>query len=63
MRYNVLLLLGGLVLIALLSLRALKQFIYLSFTLLSLKVVWFVIILFVALTWIRKQTGLSRKVK
>ncbi len=63
MRYNILLLLGVLVVIALLSLRALKQFIYLSFTLLSLKVVWFAIILFIVLTWIKKQTGLSRKVK
>ncbi len=57
------LLIGGLVLIALLSLRALKQFIYLSFTLLSLKIVWYAIILFVVLTWIRKQTGPTRKVK
>ena len=63
MRYNIVLLIGALVLIALLSLRALKQFVYLAFTLLSLKIVWIAIILIVVLAWIRKQAGLSRKIK
>ena len=63
MRYQKLLLIGGLVLVALLSLKAFRQFIYLSFTLLTLKAVWFVLILLFVLAWIKKQTDGSRKVK
>ncbi len=63
MKNHKVLLIGGLVLIALLSLKALKQFISLSLTLLSLKAVWFVLILLFVLTWIRKQSNLSRRAK
>jgi len=38
-------LITGIILTALLALRSFKQFIYLSFSLLSLKIVWFVVII------------------
>ena len=63
MRYNKVVLIGCLVLIVLLSLKAFKQFIYMSFTLLSLKAVWLVLILYFVLTWLRKQTNVTHKVK
>jgi hypothetical protein len=63
MKHYKVLLIGGLILIALLSLKAFKQFIYLSFTLLTLKAVWLVLILLFVLTWIKKQANVSRKVK
>ena len=63
MKNHKVLLIGGLVLIALLFLKAFRQFISLSLTLLSLKAVWLVLILLFVLTWIKKQTNMSRKVK
>jgi len=63
MKHHKVLLIGGLVLVALLSLKVFKQFLYLSFTLLSLKAVWLVLILLFVLTWIKKQATVSRKVK
>ncbi len=46
----------GLVIVALLSLKVLKQFIKLAFTLLSLKIVWLGLIVLFLLVWAKKFT-------
>ncbi len=47
---------GALLLAAYLALKSLKQFIYLSFTLLSLKIVWILLLVLGFLTFARKRT-------
>jgi hypothetical protein len=56
-------LIAGAVLLAALSLKYLKQMIFLSFTLLSLKIVWVLLIVLYILTLFRKHTRSSRDVK
>ncbi len=63
MKTNTVLLIGGILLLAALALKSLKQFIYLSFTLLSLKIVWILLIVIFILTSIRKYTQESRESK
>lgn len=54
MRSNKFILALGIVLLAMLAVKSLKQFVYLSFTLLSLKIVWVGIIIFVLFMYIKK---------
>jgi hypothetical protein len=54
MKSNKFILVLGIILLAMLAVKSLKQFVYLSFTLLSLKIVWVGIILFVFFTYIKK---------
>lgn len=49
----------GLIIVAVLAVKSLKQFIYLSFTLLSLKVVWVALIILVMIL-VLKKTGAIR---
>ncbi len=51
------LLLGGIVLAVYLAFKSLKQFIYLSFTLLSLKIVWVLLIILFILMSLKKRPG------
>lgn len=53
----------GVVLLAALTLKFLKQMIFLSFTLLSLKIVWVLLILLYVLTALKKYTRSSRETK
>ena len=57
------LLIGGLVLIAGLALKSIKQFIYLSFTLLTLKFVWILLIVLFILMSLKKKARSSREMK
>ncbi len=50
-----LLFLAVLVLAIALALKSLKQFVYLSFTLLSLKIVWILLLLLGFLTFVKKR--------
>lgn len=59
MKANKFILVLGIVLLAMLALKSLKQFIYLSFTLLSLKIVWLGIVIFVIGTYIKKALTVS----
>ncbi len=54
MKFNKFILVLGIILLAMLAVKYLKQFVYLSFTLLSLKIVWVGIIIFVLFTYIKK---------
>ena len=54
MKYNKFILVLGIILLAMLAIKYLKQFVYLSFTLFSLKIVWVGIIIFVLFTYIKK---------
>lgn len=63
MKFDKLVLIGGLVLIAGLALKSIKQFIYLSFTLLTLKFVWILLLVFVVLTSLKKKARSSRGIK
>ena len=63
MKFDKILLIGGLIVAAGLALKSLKQFIYLSFTLLTLKFVWILIIILFILTSIKKKTPPSRETK
>ncbi len=63
MKTNTVLLIGGILLLAALALKSVKQLIYLSFTLLSLKIVWILLVLIFILTYIRKYTQASRESK
>ncbi len=63
MRINKLLLIACIILLAGLALKSLKQFIYLSFTLLSLKIVWMVLIVLVILSSLKKSSPSSRDSK
>ena len=56
MKFDKLLLIGGLILAAWLTLKSLKQFVYLSFTLLSLKIVWILLIVLFLLHSAKKAT-------
>jgi ABC-type siderophore export system fused ATPase/permease subunit len=56
--------LGGLMIVAAaLALKSIKQLIYLSFTLLSLKVVWIVLIILFVLSSLKKRAQPSREIK
>ena len=62
-RLDKILLIGGLVLIAGLALKSIKQFIYLSFTLLTLKFVWILLIVLFILMSLKKKARSSREMK
>ncbi len=47
---------GAVLLVIWLALKSLKQFIYLSFTLLSLKIVWILLLVLGFLTFAKKRT-------
>jgi hypothetical protein len=61
MKIDKILLIGGILLLAALALKSLKQFVYLSFTLLSLKIVWILLILFFILLSLKKYTSRESK--
>ncbi len=63
MKFEKILLTGGLVLAAWLALKSIKQFIYLSFTLLSLKIVWILIVVLFLLNSVKKATRSSNETK
>ncbi len=51
-----LLLIAAVLLVVYLALKSLKQFIYLSFTLLALKIVWIILIVLALLIYAKKRT-------
>ncbi|HEY6020236.1 MAG TPA: hypothetical protein VIY48_10130 [Candidatus Paceibacterota bacterium] len=53
----------GVVLLAALVFKSLKQMIFLSFTLLSLKIVWVIIVVLFLLTYVKKHTQPTRQNK
>lgn len=55
-QFDSILLIIGVIFAGLLALRSLKQFIYLSFTLLTLKIVWMALLLIVVLMMVRKKS-------
>jgi len=61
MRAEKIILIVGIALIASLALKSLKQFVYLSFTLLSLKIVWVGIIFIIILMYLKKATRVTKK--
>ncbi len=61
MKIDKILVIGGILLLAALALKSLKQFVYLSFTLLSLKIVWILLILFFILLSLKKYTSRESK--
>ena len=63
MKSDKIILIVGAVLLAALAFKSLKQMIVLSFTLLSLKIVWVLLIVLYLLTLLRKHTQSSRDVK
>jgi hypothetical protein len=63
MKLNKILLIGGLIVAAGLALKSLKQLIFLSFTLLTLKFVWILILVLIILTSLKKKTQSSRDIK
>jgi len=63
MKFDKILLIGGLIVAASLVLKSIKQFIYLSFTLLTLKFVWIVIMALFILMSLKKKTRSSREIK
>jgi hypothetical protein len=63
MKTDKILLIGALILAASLVLKSIKQFVYLSFTLLTLKFVWILIIVLVVLLSLKKKTRSSREIK
>jgi membrane-associated PAP2 superfamily phosphatase len=67
MRFNAksdkIILVVGVILLAALFFKSLKQMIFLSFTLLSLKIVWVLLIVLYVLTVLRRHTRSSRDVK
>jgi hypothetical protein len=60
MKVNKILLIGGLILAAGLALKSIKQLIFLSFTLLTLKFVWILILVLIILTSLKKKAQSSR---
>lgn len=60
-QFDSILLLFGVIFAGLLALRSLKQFIYLSFTLLTLKVVWMALIVIFVLMMVRKKSRSPQK--
>jgi hypothetical protein len=63
MKSDKIILIAGVVLLAGLAFKSLKQMIFLSFTLLSLKIVWVLLIVLYILTVLKKHTRSSRDVK
>ncbi len=63
MKFDKLLLIGGLIVAASLVMKSIKQFIYLSFTLLTLKFVWILIILLFILSSVKKKTAIFARNK
>ncbi len=63
MKSDKLLLIVGLIVAASLVMKSIKQFIYLSFTLLTLKFVWILIILLFILSSVKKKPPSSREIK
>ena len=63
MKFDKILLIGGLIVAASLVMKSIKQFIYLSFTLLTLKFVWILIILLFILSSVKKKPPSSREIK
>ncbi len=63
MKSDKILLIIGILLLASLALKSLKQFIYFSFTLLSLKVVWILLVLFFVFQYLKKYTQSSHESK
>ncbi len=61
MKTDKILFICGILLLAALALKSLKQFIYLSFTLLSLKIVWILLILLFILLSLNKYTSRESK--
>jgi tartrate dehydratase beta subunit/fumarate hydratase class I family protein len=61
MKFENIFLVGLIVIAAALALKSIKQFIYLSFTLLSLKAVWVLLIILFILTSLKKRTQPSGK--
>jgi ABC-type siderophore export system fused ATPase/permease subunit len=61
MKFEKILLIGGIIIVASLALKSIKQLIYLSFTLLSLKVVWILLIILFILKSFKKRTQPSRE--
>ncbi len=61
MKIEKILLIGGILLLAALALKSLKQFVYLSFTLLSLKIVWILLIVLFILLSLKKSTSRESK--
>ncbi len=61
MKVDKILFIGGIILLAALALKSIKQFIYLSFTLLSLKIVWILLIIFFILLYFKKFTSHESK--
>ncbi len=51
-----LLLIAAVLLVVYLALKSLKQFIYLSFTLLTLKIVWIILIVLALLIYTKRRT-------
>jgi hypothetical protein len=47
----------GIIILAGLAVKSLKQFIYLSFTLLSLKIVWVGLVIFIILRFLKKANA------
>jgi uncharacterized membrane protein len=60
---NKILLITGVLLLVVLAMKSLRQFVYLSFTLLSLKIVWILIIAILLLTYIKKFARPSNTTK
>jgi hypothetical protein len=63
MKVNKILLIGGLILAAGLALKSIKQLIFLSFTLLTLKFVWILILVLIIFTSLKKKAQSSRDKK
>jgi hypothetical protein len=63
MKFDKILLIGGIIVAAGLGLKSIKQFLYLSFTLLTLKFVWILIIVLFILLSLKKKTRSSRELK
>ncbi len=63
MKSDKIILIAGVVLLAALAFKSLKQMIFLSFTLLSLKIVWVLLVVLYILTVLKKRTRSSRDVK
>jgi uncharacterized membrane protein len=63
MKFDKILLIGGIIVAAGLALKSIKQFIYLSFTLLTLKFVWILIIVLFILMSLKKKTRSSGEIK
>lgn len=63
MKSDKIILIVGAVLLAALALKFLRQMLFLSFTLLSLKIVWVIIVVLFLLTYVKKHTQPTRQNK